>query len=115
MPRYCNVCHHPALKTVESDLLEGKLSLGEIGRRYGLSKSSLSRHRANCMGRRAVEAYLDHLQGIAERFGVSVEDILYHYEHCMGGSGHACACGQNPCAKEPPGGPRTADLPPSRE
>jgi hypothetical protein len=53
MPRHCLTCSSSAIDSVERDLAEGKLSLAKIGCRYGLSKSSLSRHRNNCMARRA--------------------------------------------------------------
>lgn len=83
MPRHCSVCHYPEFKAVDRDLLEGKLTLGEISRKYGLSKSSLSRHRANCIGRRDDEAWFANLQGVAERLGVSVEEVEDHWEHHM--------------------------------
>ncbi len=103
MPRHCTVCDHPAIEAVERDLRDSRLTLDEISWHYSLSRSALCRHRTKCMMRREGEALAARMEAIARRFGASVEDVWYHYEHCLGGGGgHACDCGQKPCAKEPP-------------
>lgn len=47
MPQRCTACSHPKRDALNKDLLEAKTTLAEIAQRYGLTKSSLDRHKAN--------------------------------------------------------------------
>ena len=53
--RPCTICNHPDLGKLEVDLLTGGpgRSLRNISDLYNVSKTSLVRHRDNCMGERA--------------------------------------------------------------
>lgn len=50
MARLCSICHHPERAAIEAALEEG-VSFDEAARRFDVTKSALSRHRANHQGR----------------------------------------------------------------
>lgn len=45
----CIVCSHDQVKTINGLLKQGKTSLRDIESQFGLSRSSLSRHKNNCL------------------------------------------------------------------
>jgi len=59
MGRKCTVCGHAQREQIDADCLEPTLSLREIAERYGLSYSSMARHRESHLPKlmsKAVEA-----------------------------------------------------------
>lgn len=72
MPHTCTTCEHPDLEEVDQALLANE-PLRRIGARFGLSASSLWRHKRNHLGRRAVE---NDLAGRVEKLEHRVE--LHH-------------------------------------
>lgn len=48
MPQTCTVCRHEALEAFDTALVAGE-PLRDIAGRTGLSKSSLGRHKDNCL------------------------------------------------------------------
>jgi hypothetical protein len=49
MPRHCSTCASPRLAEISKDLARNSASLRDLAARYGLTPSSLQRHRANCL------------------------------------------------------------------
>lgn len=58
MARECTICTHPKLGAIEVDLLAGGPgnSMRSIADRYAIQRTSLARHRDNCMGERGLVA-----------------------------------------------------------
>jgi hypothetical protein len=50
MPPSCSICRHPDRHNIEADLRAG-IPYRDIGRRRGVSKDAVARHRANHMSR----------------------------------------------------------------
>jgi hypothetical protein len=50
MPQSCSICRHPKRHEIEVDLRAG-IPYRDIGRRRGVSKDAVARHRANHMSR----------------------------------------------------------------
>lgn len=50
MARLCSICHHPERAAIEAAIGEGA-SFDEAAKRFDVTKSALSRHRANHQGR----------------------------------------------------------------
>lgn len=48
MPRHCTVCLHHELKAIDLALLSGE-AVVPIGRRFGLAKSAVHRHKIKCL------------------------------------------------------------------
>ncbi len=48
MARSCSVCNHPSSDSINK-LLSDRAPYREITRKFGISKSSLSRHKRNCI------------------------------------------------------------------
>ena len=48
MARLCTICRHPERSQIDRDLMQG-FSQGALAKRYGVSQSSLSRHRLRCV------------------------------------------------------------------
>lgn len=71
MPLVCTVCTHPKVKEINAALLAGVPSLRDIAGRYGLQKSSLSRHR-KCNG----AALARRAEVIADRRGESLAEEI---------------------------------------
>jgi hypothetical protein len=58
MPRICSVCTHPARATIDDGLVAGQ-SIRGISGRYGLSKSSVDRHKTSHVPASLVEDRAD--------------------------------------------------------
>lgn len=61
MPRPCTVCQHHSLKAIDLAILAGE-AVVPIGRRFGLSKSAVHRHKLQCL---LAEATKPAIAGIA--------------------------------------------------
>src|ERR1700733_15337181 len=53
--RHCETCQHPERLSINLALIAGQ-TLRAVGARYGLSHSSVARHKLNCVPRDLVEA-----------------------------------------------------------
>ena len=56
MAQKCLVCSHPKQNEIDALLVDGKLSINKIGKRFGLDKSCLARHRKNHLITQLAEA-----------------------------------------------------------
>lgn len=46
MPAHCATCEHPERETIDRALVLGDVPIRELARRYGMHRTSLSRHKA---------------------------------------------------------------------